>query len=431
MSDDDIAEEFKALCDSLLALQREIDALNKTLGEAPDPEGGLEERVQELQFRRTEAMRGVGRHALRWMMRGNSVVLEAASDDATAPDDVPLYADAPTEPLTEAEPPAEAAPPDTAPPETKPRARSIDLSKLVALGPTWSREGAQEPEIDLPALTTLVAQFAPKDYPSTQQHEGMEREIRAFLVVTAGMDSWIDLYPREVQQALVGYIIARVRHLQGFRRNGFAPDFDTDTLVRRLASFMGANRPGFVYGISRNHHDPRERSWSAAADKWWALLQTEVAEPPAPSAQARRRRPRDEDDDEDEERAPRIPDDWPFFSVTRGRNAYIFGGSPREEARKALEEAFGFASLEWISTEHERQVATAAQRIRTGAKDFAILLTGFCGHFVDEKVVPACKDAGAPWVRIQRGYGVTRIRHAIERHFQHIASDGAEMDPTG
>lgn len=41
--------------------------------------------------------------------------------------------------------------------------------------------------------------------------------------------------------------------------------------------------------------------------------------------------------------------------------------------------------------------------------------TRFVGHDADQVILPACKDAGVPFVPVQTGYGVAGVRCAIAR----------------
>ncbi len=111
-----------------------------------------------------------------------------------------------------------------------------------------------------------------------------------------------------------------------------------------------------------------------------------------------------------------LPPEWAWWTFTRGRRALIIGGDPREPSRQRLEKAFGFAELEWVGAEFKRNnLLGVRERVRAGRTDLVILLTRFTGHDADQIIIPACRETNVPFVCVQHGYGVVRVRHAIER----------------
>ena len=110
-----------------------------------------------------------------------------------------------------------------------------------------------------------------------------------------------------------------------------------------------------------------------------------------------------------------IAADWPCWVLTRNRRAVMVGGEPREEARARLQATFGFAELQWGSIDQTRQLDSLADSLRQGGWDLLILLQGFVNHKSATKVIDACKDGPVPFVSVERGYGVERIREAIEQ----------------
>lgn len=127
----------------------------------------------------------------------------------------------------------------------------------------------------------------------------------------------------------------------------------------------------------------------------------------------------DEKETEVEDTAPdaRIPSDWPHFGLTRGKNAVMVGGSPREANRERIQRAFGFKTLEWVETEFRRQsLQRLRDRLSANGPDLLIMLTSFIGHDADEVLLPTCRERGIPFAHVERGYGVVAIRRAIERY---------------
>ncbi len=109
------------------------------------------------------------------------------------------------------------------------------------------------------------------------------------------------------------------------------------------------------------------------------------------------------------------PEGWPLRETVRGRNAVIIGGDLREEARARIQDAFDLASLEWVTTEHTRHIQAVADRVNAGTVNLVILLRRFIGHDVDRIILPACRSAGIAWVSVDRGYGISQIRSAMDR----------------
>ena len=114
-----------------------------------------------------------------------------------------------------------------------------------------------------------------------------------------------------------------------------------------------------------------------------------------------------------------LPEDWGWLSWSEGRRAILVGGSPREERRQALEAEFRFESLVWEDTMHRPQtLQTISKRVEAGTYDLVLILGEFIGHDTDDVVLAACKESGVAWAHVDRGYGATRIRGAIERFLE-------------
>jgi hypothetical protein len=115
-----------------------------------------------------------------------------------------------------------------------------------------------------------------------------------------------------------------------------------------------------------------------------------------------------------DDEAERLPPDWPWFHLTRGRRAVIVGGELRPHARDRIQEFFAFTEIDWVGSDRN-EVASLSQRFQGDTYDFAILLGGFRSHAADDKLVPVLKEKGIPWVNVKWGYGITSIRQVIER----------------
>lgn len=126
---------------------------------------------------------------------------------------------------------------------------------------------------------------------------------------------------------------------------------------------------------------------------------------------------------EDDDKAPPLPPDWAWWGRTRYRRGVLVGGDPREPNRERLERAFGFGELDWVGTEFKRNhLQTVRDRVRAGKVDIVIILGSFVGHDADEIILPAARECGVDWVHVDKGYGIVRVRRAIERFLDPLAS---------
>ena len=259
-----------------------------------------------------------------------------------------------------------------------------------------------------------------------------------------------------------------------------------DRFFSGMTAFSKREQPGFVFGLRRHHH-PVGASWEDDAHRWWSEVASRLPEPLAANpdrALDELRGLLEGDEEPDEERvveqsiatldagllpedprlvalmaphldklrkhtrfkrlrkairdaaadddefaaemsgtAPTVDEAWTFFPLVRGRNAAIVGGDLTEDARERISEAFGFSSVEWLTTDSSRDVQGLVTAIRGGGIDFVIVLRRFIGQNVDRSVLPACRATGVPWVSVERGYGVPQIRAAIERFLTNTADD--------
>lgn len=294
----------------------------------------------------------------------------------------------------------------------------------------------------------------------------------------AFLNAWVDM-PKDSQRALVGMCVARARHVQDEIKAELHPatiEAELDRFFSGMTAFSKREQPGFVFGLRRHHH-PVAESWYSDAKRWWAELQSRLPEPlvlnPERALEDLRRVI---DEDGTEERiagaaivaldagvAPEdsrlvrlmiphqdklrkltrfkrlrkairdalsedeaieaeivadqaaIPNDWPWIPVTRNHRAVIVGGDLREDARRRIQDTFGFSGVDWVTTDHSKNITNLATAIRGGTFDLVIILRRFIGHNVDRTVIPACRASDVPWVSVERGYGTSQLRIAIER----------------
>lgn len=124
----------------------------------------------------------------------------------------------------------------------------------------------------------------------------------------------------------------------------------------------------------------------------------------------------EDSDADDATPSARVPADWPYWHLTRGKRAVMVGGESREPNRQRIQDAFGFSSLTWAETEYKkRELLALRESVVRGGVDMLIHLTAFVGHDADDILMPACRESGVPFVPVHTGYGIVGIRTAIER----------------
>ncbi|MSQ82574.1 MAG: hypothetical protein EXR77_06605 [Myxococcales bacterium] len=290
-------------------------------------------------------------------------------------------------------------------------------------------------------------------------------------------ETWRSL-PADVQVPVIAHLAARARCLQEPPALPILTLLDVDrqieNLFNALSRYTKEEAPGFVYGLARSHGS-RSDSWLKDAQDHLTLLNELIAvraEPTKPNPEreiakleallaedggddpiiehldaviaagvartdprlVRICRPKLEllgkharfkplrkaikEGDEIEEAPDRQTGpaaDWAHWSAVRGKRAALIGGDPREDARARIEHCFEFAGLSWEGIDQVRQVDALANQIRAGGVEFVIVLQSYINHAVCGKIVDACRGAKVPFASVERGYGVERIRLAIEQ----------------
>lgn len=403
--------------------------------------------------------------ALAWLMRGGNVVLQdQTGDEAGTITGVVRVPEGRHPAVIRAAP---APPPDVS-----------QLSGGLRPGWTQAQQAAPRapaPAADPNDLAQVRASLAehPTDLTGA---EAVSAEVERLTGAIAPESTarWLRL-PRGAQQALVGHVVARARYVQ----DELDPTWLTpasapllDRIFSAMTAYSKREQPGFVFGLMRTHK-PVHASWDADARSWWERLGPELGarggnperaldaladaiadgdddgieaaaraaldagvdptdprlvDAMSPFAELLKKSARfkklrkairvavtpAEDAEDDDSDSP-LPDDWAWWRLVRGKRATVVGGDLREDARKRIQETFGFAMLDWVTTDHSRQLKVLATAIEGGSIEFVILLRRFIGHDVDRIIIPACKAAGVPWVSVERGYGITQIARSIER----------------
>lgn len=113
-----------------------------------------------------------------------------------------------------------------------------------------------------------------------------------------------------------------------------------------------------------------------------------------------------------------------LLAAAAGKRALIVGGQgSREEHRRGVQEALGFAELDWVVSERGAagHYSRLEERVRSQSYDVVLFLAGYTSH----KAVPflrQCRASGVPVVYLARGYGLAQICHALEEQWLPKAS---------
>lgn len=283
----------------------------------------------------------------------------------------------------------------------------------------------------------------------------------------------LSILENSTQVVLLTYTVTRLRHLQ---EKALATDKEVAPLIGLVGAYAKRTQIGVVHGPKRDDR-PRGESWAKDAQTHLRELARRAGvdiEPPNPERllydlenlvsnggldtdirdsvhacldagvslrdlrlvrilrpvlhaldgkrfkdlrAAIREADESETENEDATTDARIPGDWPHFDLTRGKNAVMVGGSPREASRERIQSAFGFKTLEWVESEfRSKSLQRLRDRLSANGPDLLILLTSFIGHDADEILLPTCRERGIPFAHVEHGYGVVAIRLALERN---------------
>lgn len=87
---------------------------------------------------------------------------------------------------------------------------------------------------------------------------------------------------------------------------------------------------------------------------------------------------------------------------TRGKRVLFVSNRKDHDLRQILEDQLELSELVW-SEGKQREIQAQVQAIKQGRYDLVITATGFHGHRIDWAVGPACRQAGVPQVRANKG----------------------------
>ncbi|MFT5583193.1 MAG: hypothetical protein ACI9VR_000771 [Cognaticolwellia sp.] len=93
-----------------------------------------------------------------------------------------------------------------------------------------------------------------------RHHVGYNDELEAIGAVVEGVSKWPEL-PRKSQATLIEWLTARLRNLQ---HSGQERDWRVEQAFSALTRYSRVEKPGFCYGLARDHL-ARDESWAADA----------------------------------------------------------------------------------------------------------------------------------------------------------------------
>jgi hypothetical protein len=456
-----LREEFDETRAALLKAHRAWASLAQKVRDDPWAEAKAAPQLAELESRRAMLLDHLGRIGLTWMLRGGRMELFEAGERPAAN----------AQPL----PPSPLPPSPLASAQATERLSAAALGPSWTAARQSAPAEAEPPPIPLTELLEPLEQPPGEILDANGVAQELRRLSRG--IHTELTAAWTAL-PRETQRGLVGEVVARARRVQDDLPEGLMPESlrpELDRVFSSMTAFSKREQPGFVFGLMRSHK-PVHGSWLDDARAWRSELQQAAGglgnpeqaldalraalDDPDHGAETRTDRalaclrsgvsPDDarlvalltehsdllrqhtefkktrkairEAVSEDaafnaEMKAPAsaLPSDWAHWPQVRGKRASIIGGDLREEARQRIESTFGFELVDWVTTDHARNLQVLASAVRGGSVEFVIVLRRFIGHDVDRILRPACQAAGVPWVSVDKGYGVSQIRLAIER----------------
>jgi hypothetical protein len=139
-------------------------------------------------------------------------------------------------------------------------------------------------------------------------------------------------------------------------------------------------------------------------------------EPPRPARDPGR--PHDEARDGDDAAsasASAAPED--LLSATHGRRALMIGGSVREDVRRTLLRLFDFDRIDWEPSGDAGPTLLDAieRRICDRSVDLVLILKGFVGDHVPDRLRPLCEQHGIPCLLVEHGPGPAQVGEALRR----------------
>jgi hypothetical protein len=112
-----------------------------------------------------------------------------------------------------------------------------------------------------------------------------------------------------------------------------------------------------------------------------------------------------------------------LLSTTQGLRALMIGGSVREDIRRTLLRLFDFDRIDWEPSGDAGPVLFDAieRRIRDRGVDLVLILKGFVGDHVPERLQPLCEQHGIPCLMVEHGPGAAQVGEALRRGLRRSA----------
>jgi hypothetical protein len=112
-----------------------------------------------------------------------------------------------------------------------------------------------------------------------------------------------------------------------------------------------------------------------------------------------------------------------LIPTTQGLRALMIGGSVREDIRRTLLHQFDFDRIDWEPSGDAGPVLFDAieRRIRDRGVDLVLILKGFVGDHVPERLRPLCEQHGIPCLLVEHGPGHAQVGEALRRGLRRSA----------
>ena len=268
MSDsNNLKDLFEKAQKELLAAQSELSALAAAAAADPWLETQQKESREQLAAARDEKLQLWARMGLSWLLRGGSIQLTTAEGETAQ-----LSAAAPTAGGAYAQ-----RSPIRTPTVVKTVRRGPPRPEVIEYSPprstTWRRPAPVSDDFDAEALRESLDLLTEPQ--ALNSLDDVRSELSNLLQGTTSqsMMDWAS-FPNPIQQALVGHVVARARHVQDEVSESLFPadlSHDLDRIFSGMTAFSKREQPGFVFGLMRHHH-PVGENWLSDAQKWWKDL---------------------------------------------------------------------------------------------------------------------------------------------------------------
>lgn len=166
----------------------------------------------------------------------------------------------------------------------------------------------------------------------------------------------------------------------------------------------------YIHGLSANHRPRITGDWSRDAEILWNRffeVETKLEKAKLGSGPKKKKK-----------KYP-VLENWEHFHFTKGKRALLLGGNPRPEHTRRIKSAFGFSDVSWPETSGNggisRTYAQSRDIASLGGVDIIIFFIQWCATDGQKIVLEGARKGNVPWVTVSRGYGVSRIKHAIEQ----------------